>query len=283
MSKLDQRRSTSSAEGCAVFICIANKKIPLTKRGFLGRHADPEVIRCVAHCYPEANLAVATGEASGVVVLDIDCKKGKNGEADLAALEREHGALPSTVESITPSGGRHLWFKHPGHPVPSSQGSLAPGIDIRGDGGYVLGPAELRHRAGQERSRGVRRQLLLVRRQCLDVRTDAAVDALSEPPARRPRAGRIFRRARQRRAGWMPERLAHVHGREAVSSRARPCQVYDITLHLNELNVPPLPAERVARWSKISQKKKYLRESFSDESDAPPLDEDLRARLERKS
>ena len=126
--------------GMAVFICIANKKAPLTKRGFLDATRDPKVVRAWLTAYPTANIAVATGAISGVVVVDTDVTKGKNGEAELAALEEKFGKIPPTVESITPSGGRHTWFQHPGHPVPSSQGALAPGIDVRGDGGYVLVP-----------------------------------------------------------------------------------------------------------------------------------------------
>ncbi|MEU8872543.1 bifunctional DNA primase/polymerase [Streptomyces javensis] len=69
-------------------------------------------------------------------------KGGTNGLAALARLAREHAfTIPRTVTVLTPSGGRHLWLcGPPGLAVPNSAGRLAPGIDIRGLGGYLVGP-----------------------------------------------------------------------------------------------------------------------------------------------
>ncbi len=86
--------------------------------------------------WPDANIGLMTGEASGLVVLDVDPRHG--GQAGLEALERLCGELPSTVEAQTGSGGRHLLFKHPGQRIPNSAGTLAPGLDVRGDGGYIV-------------------------------------------------------------------------------------------------------------------------------------------------
>jgi hypothetical protein len=96
--------------------------------------------------WPDANVGVATGKKSGIVVLDIDMKHGKNGEASLRDLEAKHGSLPATVETITPHGGRQLWFRAPELAVKNSVDVVAPGIDIRGDGGYVLAPPVCRFR-----------------------------------------------------------------------------------------------------------------------------------------
>src|SRR5262249_18429303 len=101
---------------------------------------DPEIIEAWWNAYPIANIAVATGRVSGVFVLDVDVKGGRNGETDLRALEAKHGKLPVTIETITPTKARHLWFRMPTFPVPNSVGLLAPGLDVRGDGGYVLVP-----------------------------------------------------------------------------------------------------------------------------------------------
>ena len=87
--------------------------------------------------WPRANLAVVTGEISGIVVVDIDPKHG--GTDALATLEARHGKLPDTVESITGGGGRHIYFAHPGRDVRNRAG-LAPGIDLRGDGGCIIVP-----------------------------------------------------------------------------------------------------------------------------------------------
>jgi Bifunctional DNA primase/polymerase, N-terminal len=81
--------------------------------------------------------------ASRVWVLDVD---GEDGEASLRALETEHGALPATWESLT-ARGRHVWF-YCDCPVPCSTSKIAPGIDVRGDGGYVVVPPSI-HPSGR--------------------------------------------------------------------------------------------------------------------------------------
>jgi putative DNA primase/helicase len=70
-------------------------------------------------------------------VVDLD---GPTGKATLAELERERGQLPKTVVQLTPNKGAHLLFNWPGYPVPNSAGRIGPGVDIRGDGGYIVGP-----------------------------------------------------------------------------------------------------------------------------------------------
>jgi hypothetical protein len=106
--------------------------------------ADAAQIRRWWKNYPDMNLGVVTGATSGHFVLDVD---GDDGEASLAALEREHGPLPETPTVLT-GKGRHLEFQHPGTPVPNSVGTLGPGLDVRGDGGFVVGVGS-RHRSGR--------------------------------------------------------------------------------------------------------------------------------------
>ena len=75
------------------------------------------------------------------VVSDMDPATGKDGEASLAALLAEQKAeLPATRASKTPRGGRHIFFKHPGHKITSRTNWPAPCLDVRGDGGYVILP-----------------------------------------------------------------------------------------------------------------------------------------------
>ena len=93
----------------------------------------------------EPNLGVVTGAVSNLVVLDVDPQHG--GAQSLAALEIEHGALPDTVEAQTGGGGRHFYFAHPGG-VAHNRVGLAPGIDLRGDGGCVVAPPSL-HPSGR--------------------------------------------------------------------------------------------------------------------------------------
>jgi Bifunctional DNA primase/polymerase, N-terminal/Primase C terminal 1 (PriCT-1) len=93
--------------------------------------------------WPDAGIGVVTGTISGLVVIDIDVRHG--GDVSLEDLERVHGRLPTTVECRS-GGGRHLYFGHPGSLVRNKVG-LAPGIDLRGDGGYVVAPPSV-HSSG---------------------------------------------------------------------------------------------------------------------------------------
>lgn len=86
---------------------------------------------------------IATGERSGVIVVDTDLKEGLDGEAALAAL----GGLPETFMVKTPSGGFHRYYKWPGFRVRNSTSEVGPGVDVRGDGGYVVAPYS-KHRNG---------------------------------------------------------------------------------------------------------------------------------------
>jgi putative DNA primase/helicase len=88
---------------------------------------------------PKANFAMATGSPSGVVVVDIDGEKGK---ASWRRLCKEHGNLKKKITIKTPRG-YHLWFVKPDGVVRNSAGKIAQGIDVRGDGGYVLIPGSI--------------------------------------------------------------------------------------------------------------------------------------------
>jgi hypothetical protein len=90
------------------------------------------------------NLGIVTGAISGLVVVDVD----GGGEETLAQLERELGALPTTVAARTGSGGRHLLFRHPGGLVRNdAKKRLGPGLDVRGDGGFIVAAPSL-HKSG---------------------------------------------------------------------------------------------------------------------------------------
>jgi hypothetical protein len=130
--------------GFAVFPCRPRDKRPATANGVKDATTDLEVIRSWWGRVPDLNVALATGALSGIFVIDLD---GVDAEAELRRLEQEHGELPATVESIT-ARGRHVFFKMPQVPVRNSAGRIAPGIDVRGDGGYVLVPPSL-HPSGR--------------------------------------------------------------------------------------------------------------------------------------
>lgn len=106
---------------------------------------DMDTIRKWWELWPDSNIGIATGPESGIVVLDIDVKN--DGYESMKELIGEHGQLPPTVEAITGSGGRHILFKHPGWFVRNSVGKIAPGIDVRGDGGYIVAAPSV-HKSG---------------------------------------------------------------------------------------------------------------------------------------
>ena len=131
--------------GCPVFPLAPGGKIPLIPReqGGHGCHdgtTNPDVVRTWWTKHPRANIAAATGARSSFWVLDVDAQHG--GIESLAALEAEHGPLLVTVESATPSGGRHLYFRWQANKpeIRNSTSRLAPGIDVRGEGGSVVMP-----------------------------------------------------------------------------------------------------------------------------------------------
>lgn len=127
-----------AARGLYVFPLKPQTKVPATLDGLKAATTDAETVRGWWQRWPTANVAIRTGRESGVIVLDVDVQHG--GGATLAELERKHGRLPATAETLTGGGGKHLFFRHPGHEVRNSSGRLGAGLDVRGDGGYVCVP-----------------------------------------------------------------------------------------------------------------------------------------------
>jgi hypothetical protein len=133
-----------AARGLYVFPCKPRDKRPATLHGVKDATTDPDVIKRWWRQEPNFNIGVATGTTSGIMVVDVD---NIDAEAELKKLEDANVALPATVESIT-ARGRHLYFKWPERDVRNSASKLAPGIDVRANGGYVLVPPSL-HPSGK--------------------------------------------------------------------------------------------------------------------------------------
>ena len=121
--------------GKPVFPCKPGGKEPLTRRGHIDATTDPRKIHMWWKRWPNANIAVPTGGRSGVLVLDVDYP------ASLDALEAKHGQFPETRTHSTGSGGMHLIFAYPeGSDIRNSAGKLGEGLDVRGEGGYIIVP-----------------------------------------------------------------------------------------------------------------------------------------------
>ena len=125
--------------GWAVFPCRPGRKAPMTDRGFYNATTDAATIRAWWRKWPRANIGVAAG-ASGLVVIDADAKDGAPGLESWRDLVAELGpGIGDTVTAETPTGGLHMIYNANGHYVRNSAGKLAPGLDVRGEGGYFLG------------------------------------------------------------------------------------------------------------------------------------------------
>jgi hypothetical protein len=124
--------------GLFVFPLVKNEKRPLTSNGFNDATIDPNVINEWWDKWPDANIGIPTGMATGWLVLDVDCKNDVDGWSSLNDLQKEHGKLPATLSQFTPSGGGHFIFKYQEKDIRNSVRKLGPGLDVRGNGGYIV-------------------------------------------------------------------------------------------------------------------------------------------------
>jgi hypothetical protein len=145
MSPLGTAALALAEKGLRVFPCIERGKKPAVHDNLDRATTDPNVIAGWWR-WTNYNIGIATGPGSGIWVLDIDSDEG---EALLHELEAKHGALPPTIEVIT-GDGRHLYWRWPsGCEIRNKQDNpVMPGIDVRGEGGYVLAPCSV-HPSGR--------------------------------------------------------------------------------------------------------------------------------------
>ena len=113
-----------------VFPVRMDKK-PACKHGFKDAERTPAAVLDLWRAYPGPLIGVPTGEISGIDVLDIDPRHGGD-----TWLQTVWDDLPTTRMHKTQSGGMHLVFRHAAR-VKNSAGKIAPGVDVRGDGGYI--------------------------------------------------------------------------------------------------------------------------------------------------
>lgn len=144
----DMRKTAAEylARGWAVVPVAAGGKHPLVRwQTFQERLPTGKELEDWYARWSDAGVGIVTGVVSNLVVLDVDPRHG--GNDSLRALEREHGPLPHTVEAITGGGGRHVYFTYPDGEL-RNRTALAPGIDLRAEGGLVIAPPSL-HASGR--------------------------------------------------------------------------------------------------------------------------------------
>lgn len=128
--------------GWSVFPLLPRSKAPACPNGFHDAIKDEESIRQLWGTRTNLNLGIATGDISGFWVLDID--PDKHGKETLDELENKYGSLPETLTSKTGGGGRHYLFKtNNSSKISCNIGKLGPGIDVRGNGGYIAAPPSI--------------------------------------------------------------------------------------------------------------------------------------------
>ena len=120
---------------CGQLNCKSPGKHPRTFHGLKDATADEHKIAAWWGRWPDANIGIATGEVSSLVVLDIDPDKG--GDKSLRDLITSHTPLPQTLSQRT-GAGEHYFFNYPEQTIKCSASKLGKGIDIRADGGYIV-------------------------------------------------------------------------------------------------------------------------------------------------
>jgi Bifunctional DNA primase/polymerase, N-terminal len=123
--------------GFKVFPLGHGSKLPAIKggKGFKDATDDQAKIDAWAKAFPKCNIAIATGEPSGIVVIDVDPRNG--GFDSLSKLAGGGNLFPACPSAKTGNNGRHLYFRLPSG-LKSSKDRLGPGIDIKSTGGYVV-------------------------------------------------------------------------------------------------------------------------------------------------
>lgn len=193
--------------------CGSVGKHPRPRRGAHDASSNLEVVMRWAAAWPEANIGIASGPASGLLVLDIDPRNG--GDASLETLEAELGMLPHTVQTNTGGGGFHLLFRAAFDL--RVRGKMGAGVDVKFTGGYVVAPPSI-HASGRAYSWATGRSPSEVHLAELPARWIGAlrrdVTRGSEPRWRRPDA-ESEKRARAY-ARQLPPAISGAHGHDTT-------------------------------------------------------------------
>lgn len=248
---MGEEAGAASGSGCAAaalgYLALGWSVAPVQARGkrplvrwtaLQSARATPAEIARWFERWPDANVGVVTGAVSGLVVLDVDA--GHGGEESLAELERMHGPLEPTPESLTGGGGRHLYFRHPGQEIGNRAG-FREGLDLRGDGGMVVAPPSI-HPSGRP------------------YRWRTGRDPRELAPAPMPRWLRALAAGGVEHPGYPPEHWRALV-RQGVREGARNATIASLTGHLLRHGVDPdVALELMLCWNR--------------QRSAPPLPDD---------
>ena len=128
---------------CGDAACSSPGKHPRTRHGIKDATASKSQIKAWFSRWSHANIGIAAGSASGILVLDIDPRNG--GDETFKRLEVELGPLPETVTADTGGGGHHLFFTYPDFKVKKDNAGkrLGRGIDVLSDNSFLIAAPSL--------------------------------------------------------------------------------------------------------------------------------------------
>ena len=227
-SSIHQAALKTASKGKPVFPCKPNKA-PYTSRGFKDATTDPGRVTALWTKYRGAKIGMPTGSASGVFVVDVDRLEA------LGELPRE---LPETLTIRTPKGGLHYYFNHVDG-LTNKTGTLPDGIDIRGDGGYVIVPPSDGYSVAQRRLIADAPEWLL----------ETLRDEPRKPsgPARSQSQASIPDDGEPIQEGGRDQTLTRIAGRLHDGTRDEG-QLEDDLQAINEARcIPPLPSEQIRK------------------------------------
>jgi putative DNA primase/helicase len=142
--------AAAAGRGWHILPVQARGKLPLVNGWPEDATSDIARLEAWQHRYPACNWGLATGAASGLVVIDVD---GAEGRASLADLERQGFTLPATITVTTgrSDGGEHRYYRLPsGVDIRNDQsGKIGAHVDVRGTGGFVVCPPSI-HASGRQ-------------------------------------------------------------------------------------------------------------------------------------
>lgn len=194
--------------GVPVFPCAPGGKQPITRRGFHEATTHPAQVGAWWSRFPEANIGMPTGAASGVVVVDVDVHGLVNGYEALTRADNAGLVSGWELAARSPSGGLHIYFPASDTVEQRSWQAGRAAVDFRGDGGYIIIPPSRRSINGEQS---------LYRVQSINDSPSSAVDSHRlrdfldpKPPPRSRPAGPVQNpgEVATRLAGWaarMPE------------------------------------------------------------------------------
>jgi hypothetical protein len=142
MPEKEQQEETAirrlAERGLRLFPVVAGDKVPLTAQWPKRATCDLKVLEAWRLQFPGCNWGLACGPDSRVFVVDVD---GDDGAASLHELIENYGHEWTNTLNAKTARGSHFYFRYPADAViRNSTSKLAPGIDVRGEGGYVLVP-----------------------------------------------------------------------------------------------------------------------------------------------